>query len=337
MRTYLIRADKPQYRANLHSHSTLSDGHLTPEEMKNAYKEKGYSILCISDHEYPKEHSDLSDPDFLMLTGYEAYIRTTADGKSDPYEPEIHLNLFAKEPKNEAYVCYDYPYAKYIRKTEGRQDELKLVGASGARQYSSEYINAFIKTAVENGYLVSYNHPVWSLETEADIFSYTDCFSLEICNFGSCRVMLVDYDIALYHQLLRHGKKMFCHAGDDNHNGGGSLTDSFGAWTMIMAEQLTYESVISAMENGDMYASTGPSIHELYYEDGIVHVECSESEKIYLFNGSKKTSRLLAQEGEKLTSADLVLDEKAPFFFVVVVDKTGGMATSRGYFRDELS
>ena len=36
------------YKANLHTHSTISDGKLTPQELKEAYKSKGYSILSIT-------------------------------------------------------------------------------------------------------------------------------------------------------------------------------------------------------------------------------------------------------------------------------------------------
>ena len=45
-----------QYRANLHSHTNLSDGTLTPEQMVQAYQEKGYSILAITDHELSLIH-----------------------------------------------------------------------------------------------------------------------------------------------------------------------------------------------------------------------------------------------------------------------------------------
>ena len=72
---WLIDPEKKQYKANLHSHSTLSDGKLTPEELKKLYKDNGYDILAITDHEYPKSHNELTDKDFLMVTGYEAYIR----------------------------------------------------------------------------------------------------------------------------------------------------------------------------------------------------------------------------------------------------------------------
>ena len=98
-----ISPDLPQFKANLHSHSNLSDGSLSPEAMAQAYKEQGYSVLAITDHEAPYDHTDLSTPDFLMLTGYEAYIRPSANCQLDIYGPEIHLNLLAKEPHNRQY------------------------------------------------------------------------------------------------------------------------------------------------------------------------------------------------------------------------------------------
>ena len=85
-----------QYRANLHSHTNLSDGTLTPEQMVQAYQEKGYSILAITDHEAPYDHTALSTDNFLMLTGYEAYIRPSPTCEFDLFKPEIHLNLLAK-------------------------------------------------------------------------------------------------------------------------------------------------------------------------------------------------------------------------------------------------
>ena len=33
----------PQFKANLHCHSNLSDGRLTPEELVRAYRGQGYS------------------------------------------------------------------------------------------------------------------------------------------------------------------------------------------------------------------------------------------------------------------------------------------------------
>ena len=97
---YLISPKQKQYKANLHSHSTLSDGKKTPEELKQMYKDQGYSILAITDHEVPKNHSKMNDKDFIMVTGYEVYVRTDPNYVYDVYAKEIHMNFFAKNPEN---------------------------------------------------------------------------------------------------------------------------------------------------------------------------------------------------------------------------------------------
>ena len=141
---YLISPNQKQYKANLHSHSTVSDGKKTPEELKEMYKRHGYSILAITDHEVPCNHSDLNDSEFLTITGYEAYIRPNPDARYDVYAKEIHINLFAKEPENEAVVCYNPKYCKYM--DEAQKEAIKKVGSQETREYSVEYINKFIKT-----------------------------------------------------------------------------------------------------------------------------------------------------------------------------------------------
>jgi len=44
MKKYLLPESGNFYKANLHCHSTFSDGKHTPEEIKKAYMDKGYSI-----------------------------------------------------------------------------------------------------------------------------------------------------------------------------------------------------------------------------------------------------------------------------------------------------
>ena len=338
MKQYFISQDKKQYRANLHAHSTLSDGMLSPEELKKIYRTQGYSILAITDHEHPKSHAHLSDPDFLMLTGYEAYIRTNANAQFDRYEPEVHLNLFARDPQNETMICFNEVYCKYIDDPAERA-ALRRVGSERPREYSVPYVNEFIRTAVQNGYLVAYNHPVWSLEDEECILSYENIFSLEIQNFSAYRQNGIEYSGALYDKMLRRRKHVFCHAGDDNHNKtplSCPRTDSFGAFTMILSDELSYDAVISAMERGEMYASMGPLIHEISLENGVVHVECSPASRIVLYTGSKTPKFSVPEHGKSLTSADLKLDPIAPYFRVAVIDEEGKIASTRGFFRSEF-
>ena len=334
---YLISPDKKQYKANLHCHSTLSDGNLTPEELKAVYRRYGYDILAITDHEYPKNHSDLGEEGFLMLTGYEGYIRSQPNNQSDRFGPEIHVNFFARQPENETLICYNKPYGKYMN--EERLAQLVRAGSERPREYTRQYINEYIQTARDNGYLVTYNHPWWSRETEADILAYEGYFSMEMCNYGCHVISHLEYNGALYDKVLRSGKRVFCHSTDDNHNKfpeGHPEWDSCGAYTMILSDELAYDRVISAMESGEMYSSMGPRFKEVSFDGKQVHVECSEVAGVYVFCGSKSPRRVLAENGKTLTSADIVIDEMSPYIRVSIVDREGKAADTRGYFRDEL-
>lgn len=334
---YLISPLKKQYKANLHSHSTVSDGKKTPEELKELYKGNGYSILAITDHEVPKNHSDLTDPDFLMITGYETYIRNNPDCIYDVYDKEVHLNLFARDPKNEAIVCYNSRCCKYV--PDEVKEAFKKVGSQRKREFTVEYINEYIQTAKDNGYIVAFNHPWWSLGDEAEILNYEGFFSMEMCNYGAYIISRLEYNGALYDKMLCRGKRVFCHSADDNHNAAPETSpefDSFGAFTMIMPDEFTYDSVIKAMETGEMYSSMGPLFNEISIEGNKIHIECSEVSSIRVFTGAKKTHRVIAPIGETITSADFEIDDRAKFVRVSIVDKFGNTADTRGFFRDEL-
>ncbi|MBO5897602.1 MAG: hypothetical protein J6R04_01195 [Clostridia bacterium] len=42
MKQYLLPEKGIFYKANMHTHTTISDGQLTPEEIKEIYKARGY-------------------------------------------------------------------------------------------------------------------------------------------------------------------------------------------------------------------------------------------------------------------------------------------------------
>lgn len=78
--------------------------------------------------------------------------------------------------------------------------------------------------------------------------------------------------------LLRVGEKVFPIAGDDSHDYG-----LIGCcFTMVKAEALNYEAVMSALEKADFYSSTGPELYEFYLEDGVLHISCSGVCKIFV-------------------------------------------------------
>ena len=76
------------YKANLHCHSTLSDGRLTPEELKEHYKANGYSVLAYTDHDMFIPHHELTDESFVALAGFEA--RTKPLDKARFFPRNVH-------------------------------------------------------------------------------------------------------------------------------------------------------------------------------------------------------------------------------------------------------
>ena len=146
------------------------------------------------------------------------------------------------------------------------------------------------------------------MEDEADILKYEGFFSMEMCNYGSYLIGHLEYNAALYDKMLLNGKRIFCHSADDNHNKAPSDSlefDSFGGFTMIMPESLTYDSVICAMEKGEMYSSMGPEFKEISMKGNKIHIECSDVAQIMVFTGSKAPKRKYAGFGETINSADI--------------------------------
>ena len=71
----LIDQRKGFYKANLHCHSTNSDGCFSPQELKEQYLAKGYSVVAFSDHEHLIDHSYLNDEQFVAITACEVAIK----------------------------------------------------------------------------------------------------------------------------------------------------------------------------------------------------------------------------------------------------------------------
>ena len=328
-----IEKGAPQYKANLHSHSTRSDGELTPEQLIEAYRGKGYSILAITDHEAPYTYNEYTTPDFLMITGYEAYVRPAADCSFDRFGGEIHLNFLAKHPENRTFVGYDPNFCRYM--SPEQVQALPIIDL-GPRRYTRQAIQQLIDAANASGYLVSYNHPCWSMQPQEEILSYHGCYSLEVFNYGCETINAAEQNMALYDALLRRGKFWYCHGADDNHNKDPfdhPLSDSFGAWTMVLAKELTYSSVIEALENGRFYASTGPQITELTIEDGVLRLQCSPAVRVVLHMSMKYCINITHPQGQPITEAVIPIPQDAPYVYLSVHAADGTQAYTHAFRR----
>ncbi len=61
------------YKANLHNHTTTSDGRFSPDDRVRQYQEKGYDILALTDHERTNDVSAYNGNGMLVLSGMETH------------------------------------------------------------------------------------------------------------------------------------------------------------------------------------------------------------------------------------------------------------------------
>lgn len=69
------------YKANLHTHTTISDGDVAVAERIKQYRDNDYQVLAITDHQ--NGHQNLArycDEDFLVLNGMEIHPKCPAGG-----------------------------------------------------------------------------------------------------------------------------------------------------------------------------------------------------------------------------------------------------------------
>ncbi|OHB58768.1 MAG: hypothetical protein A2Y07_10015 [Planctomycetes bacterium GWF2_50_10] len=61
------------FKANLHAHTTTSDGDTVLAERIRQYRDKGYDVLAITDHDTTNDLTGFSDKDFLVMQGMETH------------------------------------------------------------------------------------------------------------------------------------------------------------------------------------------------------------------------------------------------------------------------
>ena len=331
MKKYFFPRKGNFYKANLHCHTTVSDGKFTPEEIKKFYCEKGYSIVAFTDHEVMIPHGELSDDSFLALDGYEIEIRE--EGDDFPSKLACHLCFVATREGLDQVCWYRSKYLHHgnaqLYKDKVKFDESL---ADFEREYSPECINEMIRLGKEGGFFVTYNHPTWSMERYPQYMCYEGLDAMEIVNNGSAVIGFDDYNPRVYDDMLYGGKRLYCVATDDTHK----KEDLFGGFVMIKAEALEYGSVTRALLNGDFYSSQGPEIKEIWFEDNSVYVEAPDAETVNFVTARRTWRYTTPVEKDNKTCFRFSVSEADRFVRITATDKYGKHANTNAYFFDEL-
>ncbi len=197
--------------------------------------------------------------------------------------------------------------------------------------YDTDWINDYLKAIKEGGFLITYNHPMWSLQNYSDYIGLEHLHAIEVIN-GGC-IPLNDNTSVHYEALLRSGKKIVPIGGDDNH---GEI-EKFKGFTMIKAKELSYSALMEAYEKGDCYASEGPEIHSITLEEDTLRIQTSPAAGIYLFTEGRHI-QYCASESERYTEAEFKYQPEkfGRYFRFEVRDPQGRRAFSNAYYLEDL-
>lgn len=333
-KVFLLDENKNRYKANLHCHSTISDGIHSPQQLKELYKSNGYSVLAYTDHEVLVLHNDLTDEGFLAMPGYE--VQTFGDKHLPKLMRRVsHMNFYPKNPTNNKLPFFSISDLMQLDRPPDFSAQVYDGEGNDVREYSAEGLNALIAKAKEQGFIVSLNHPTWSKEDASLYTNLEGIFAVEIYNHGCSLAGYDCYCPIIYEEMLRSGQRIGCIATDDTHHD----EDLFGGFTMIYADELKHEKIIAALEKGDFYASCGPVIESLWYENGIFHIECSPAKQIVLSNSGRRKPNISvrrAEHGSFLTVAEFPICENDLYVRFTVTDEAGRAANTRAYWREEF-
>ncbi len=227
------------YKGNTHTHTLNSDGDTSPEEVARWYKSHGYAFLVLSDHNVftdPKSLASLMDSTFLLLPGEEV---TTAFQNA-----AVHVNALA--------VTRVIPASK---------DSTLL----GTVQKAVDAIRA--EHAVPH-----INHPnfLWSVDS-ATLFRVKNDKLFEIFNGHPLTNNIGGGDWPgmeeVWDGLLSAGKRMYGIAVDDAHNFQGEFAPDKAnpgrGWLVIRAPALETRALVTALEAGQYYASSGVMLDDI--------------------------------------------------------------------------
>jgi len=206
------------FKGNLHTHTTVSDGILSPEEVCKLYKSNGYDFISLTDHWKYGEQTVFED--MLVLSGC-----------------EYNLNNGVKKGFHHILGVGTEKFPENISEASSPEEVIEAIHACGG--------------------LVIYGHPAWSLNTFDQLLQVKDADAVEIFNSVSDLPRNCRPDSSLLLDIMAaNGVFWNIIATDDAHFY--EKADTCRSFVYVQAEECTREALLDAIKKGNCYASQGP-------------------------------------------------------------------------------
>ncbi len=296
------------YKGNLHTHSTLSDGVLSPQDVCLRYADRGYDFISLTDHfvgrfDYPiTDTTRMRTKNFTTILGAELHSGANSAG-------ELWHILAVGLPAD---------FAPSNTPTFQPRDDQET-GPQIAQR------------AADAGAFVAIAHPHWSALTEADARSLQAAHAVEVYNHGCDVECDRGYGLQTLDTLLNEGRRVTLCATDDAHF---ATPDHFGGWVMVKATDNDPDLLLDALKQGHHYSSQGPDFHNILWTDDEVTIECSAVNSVTVQGRGSGTSQIV---GDTLTRVTLPLGRVAssPWARISLIDAKGKRAWSNPVWKTD--
>lgn len=247
------------YKANLHTHSTASDGRVDLPEMIGLYYDLGYDVLALTDHGvinhgwnkerkvYPpfnlfQKLTNMSDEDYERITtGADRGGRGMTDVTGGI---EINMAVLSKTHVNGYFT-------EYGSGVWGKENDYESAPAAIEEAGGYSVLN-HVGDWVDSNHYPERSHQDVFISYFANIFNkYHSCLGMEIINNTD---NVTRADRALWDELLKviipKGRNIWAFADDDSEY----VSDVGRSFEMMVMPENNLANVKTAMENGTFFA-----------------------------------------------------------------------------------
>ncbi len=286
-----------RYKANLHTHTMVSDGWMNPHTVVEKYREKGYQILAIADHNvvtYPWE-------EFTNFRAGRNQVKRIEEKTLKPQEEEVILpedldfkNVNPSEVGMLAIQANElsshHHMGSYFNDHNGTTTEIESIEAVAKK--------GGLNVLFHPGRYHESNPERYSLEWYLNLYkTYDHLVGIEVFNCG----FRYPRDRFLWDSILTAlspERPVWGFSNDDMH----SMRDFGRNWNVFLLPELNLQQVRHAMENGIfffVYAPEGqdgpaPPVVEsikVSHRRGKIEIKASGQDSIVWISGGERLTR----------------------------------------------
>jgi len=340
---------KNWYKGNLHTHTYWSDGDEFPEVVLDWYKSRDYNFIGLSDHNIIAEGEKWKtiSNDSIYQTAFQNYLKSYGEEwvtyKIDSGRTQVKLKTY-KEYKKRTEATDKFLVIKSEEITDryenkhihmnatNIQKRIDPQGGNSIVEVMQNNIDKVIEQRKETGVPIMQhlNHPNFHYSVTLD-----DMIALKgerffevynghpsVHNMGDSTHISTEemWDLINIAYLESNKPLLYGIATDDSHHyhrKGKSFSNAGRGWVMVQSDTLSAASLITDMEAGEFYASTGVSLKTLENDNKelSIAVEAEEGisykiEFIGCKKGDSKTTILKEIDG---TEANFKIDDDILF------------------------